>query len=75
MTNREARKEVERLYGKGCFMERAGIRVIDPLEEQLYKKRIKGFKKLDRNVTFHHLRYKSNRWKSNYREWGKSCRL
>ena len=59
MENKTGRKKLERLYGKGCFMERAGIREITPDEEQLLKKTIKGFKKLDRTMTYHHIKQKS----------------
>lgn len=54
--NKKAREELKRLYGDGCFIERAGIRYISPEEEQLMKKQIKGFKKLDRTITYHHIR-------------------
>lgn len=46
MSNKKARQELERIYGKGCMMERAGIR------------RITGVKKQDRQITYHHLRPK-----------------
>ena len=59
MKNETGRKKLERLYGKGCFMERAGIREITPDEEELLKKTIKGFKKLDRTMTYHHIKQKS----------------
>lgn len=59
MKNSTARKLLEQRYGKGCFMERAGIRKITYKQEQELKKTIKGFKKLDRRITYHHLRQKS----------------
>lgn len=65
MQNREGRVELERLYGEGCFMERAGIRKISPEEEKILKRRIKGFKVLNRGITYHHLQMKSKRWKGN----------
>lgn len=46
MSNKKARQELERIYGKGCMMEKAGIR------------KIKGIKKQDRQITYHHLRPK-----------------
>ena len=58
MKNRQGRKLLEQIYGEGCFMERAGIRKITPEEEQLFKKTIKGFKKLDRTITYHHIKEK-----------------
>lgn len=60
MKNRTGRKILERLYGKGCFMERAGIREITPEQEEEYKRTIKGFKKLDRTITYHHIRERRN---------------
>ena len=45
--NKKARKKLEKTYGKGCFLERMGIRTI------------KGIKKFDRTITFHHLKKKS----------------
>ena len=46
MSNKKARQELERIYGKGCMMEKAGIR------------KITGVKKQDRQITYHHLRPK-----------------
>ena len=46
MSNKKARQALEKLYGKGCMMERAGIR------------KITGVKKQDRQITYHHLRPK-----------------
>ena len=60
MKNRQGRKILEQIYGEGCFMERAGIRKITPEEEKLFKKTIKGFKKLDRTITYHHIRERHN---------------
>ncbi len=45
--NSKARKDLERIFGKGCFMERAGIRTI------------KGVRKDARLMTYHHLKHKS----------------
>lgn len=60
MKNRTGRQWLEQRYGKGCFMERAGIRVIPTEEEAKLKKRIKGFKKLDRRITYHHIKEKQH---------------
>lgn len=60
MKNRMGRILLEQRYGKGCFMERAGIRQITPDEEKEMKRTIKGFKKLDRTMTYHHIREKRN---------------
>ena len=46
MSNKKARQELERIYGKGCMMEKAGIR------------KIKGINKQDMQTTYHHLRPK-----------------
>lgn len=59
MKNSTGRKLLEERYGKGCFMERAGIRKITKEQEQQMKKKIKGFKKLDRRITYHHIKEKS----------------
>ena len=45
--NSKARKNLEKIYGKGCFMERAGIR------------KITGFKKDAYTMTYHHMRHVS----------------
>ena len=45
--NSKARKKLEKIYGKGCFMERAGIR------------KITGFKKDAYTMTYHHMRHVS----------------
>lgn len=47
MKNSEARRELQRIYGDGCFMERAGIRTI------------KGYRKNSHSLTYHHLRHRS----------------
>ena len=58
MKNSTGRKLLEQRYGKGCFMERAGIRKITPEQEEKYKK-IFGFKKLDRTISYHHIKERS----------------
>ncbi len=60
MKNKTGKKLLEKRYGKGCFMERAGIREITPEQEAEYKRTIRGFKKLDRTITYHHIREKRN---------------
>ena len=45
--NSKARKKLEKIYGKGCFMERAGIREIT------------GFRKDAHIMTYHHMRHVS----------------
>ena len=58
MKNSTGRKLLEQRYGKGCFMERAGIRDITPEEETKLRK-ITGYKKLDRTISYHHIKEKS----------------
>lgn len=58
MKNSTGRKLLEQRYGKGCFMERAGIREITPEEETKLRK-ITGYKKLDRTISYHHIKEKS----------------
>lgn len=60
MKNKTGKRLLEKRYGKGCFMERAGIREITPEQEAEYKRSIRGFKKLDRTITYHHIREKRN---------------
>lgn len=56
--NKKAREALRQIYGDGCFIERAGIRKITVDEEVEMKRTLKGFKKLDRTITYHHLRPK-----------------
>lgn len=58
MENSAGRKLLEKRYGKGCFMKRAGIRKITPEEERELRK-IKGYKKLNRKISYHHIKPKS----------------
>lgn len=58
MKNSTGRKLLEKRYGKGCFMERAGIRRITEEEEARLRK-IKGYKKIDRTISYHHIRERS----------------
>lgn len=57
--NKSARKSLEELYGKGCFIERAGIRFISREEEKCMKKKLRLRKRLDRTITYHHIKPKS----------------
>lgn len=74
-SNKEAKKELERIYGKGCFFNRAklaerirekGIELT--FEKFIEQKRYSG-KKISHQITYHHLRHKSERWQSNSRKW------
>ena len=50
--NKGIREFMVHKYGKICFMEAAGIRNI-PKEE---RKKIKGYKRIQEKLTFHHIR-------------------
>lgn len=68
--NKQARKELERIYGKGCFFARAKIAErIETTDELSFKrfveyKRYKG-KKISHRITYHHLVHKSERRQGN----------
>lgn len=47
-SNKKARQALEQIYGKGCFIERMGIRSIA------------GAKTIDKQITYHHLRKKEH---------------
>lgn len=53
--NKSAREKLEAIYGKKCMVEEAGIRKI-PVEK---RRKIKGYKKFDEQITFHHIEEKS----------------
>lgn len=72
LKNSTGRKLLEERYGKGCFMERAGIRKITPEQEEKYKK-IFGFKKLDRTISYHHIKERSKGGRSFCGKWSKYC--
>lgn len=55
LKNKTGRILLEQKYGKGCFMERAGIREITTEEEKENLRTIKGYKKLNRKITYHHI--------------------
>ena len=74
-SNKVARKELERIYGKGCFFARA--KLAERLEQEdkelsfrrfVEHKRYTG-KKISHQITYHHLVHKSERRKSNSRKW------
>lgn len=74
-SNRSARRELERIYGKGCFFARAKLaeRLEVEHKELSFKKfveykRYKG-KKISHQITFHHLKHKSERRTCYSREW------
>lgn len=53
--NKGIRERLEKIYGPGCMVERAGIRYI-PVEK---RRKIKGYKKTDEKITYHHIKEKS----------------
>lgn len=64
-SNRSAKKELERLYGKGCFFNRAHIAEqieamggIKTFKIFVQEKRYKG-KAISHQITYHHLKHKS----------------
>ena len=75
--NRSAKKELERLYGKGCFFNRA--RCAERIEAMggiktfkifVQEKRFKG-KPISHQITSHHLNHKSERRQSHCKQWRK----
>lgn len=54
-SNSSARKRLERIFGKICFIEELGIRKI-PIEE---RRKIKGYNKYEDKITYHHIKEKS----------------
>lgn len=53
-SNKSARQELERLFGKICMIEAAGIRYI-PKEK---RRKLKGYTKYDDVLTYHHIKEK-----------------
>lgn len=54
-SNRDIRQLMEQIYGSRCMMEEAGIRKV-PIEQ---RRKIKGYKKVEEQITYHHLRRRS----------------
>lgn len=52
--NKSARRELERIFGKICMIEAAGIRYI-PKEE---RRKLKGYNKNHDTITYHHIKEK-----------------
>lgn len=53
--NKSARRELERVFGKICMIEAAGIRYIPKTQ----RRKLKGYTKYDEMITFHHIKEKS----------------
>ena len=64
-SNKSAREALERIYGKHCMIHQ-GIRKLNPPKP--HKGTYKG-KSIAAQLTYHHLRAKRNRRKSDSREW------
>lgn len=78
--NRSIRQSLERIYGKGCFFQKAyiaekieqigGIKTYKQfIEEKHYT--LKEIRRLEANITLHHLRHRAERWTNNRRKWSK----
>lgn len=67
-SNKSAREELERIYGKHCMIHQ-GIRKLNPPKPN--KGTYKG-KSIASQLTYHHLRAKRHRRKCNSRKWGGS---
>ena len=72
-TNKSAKQELERVYGKGCMFKKAHIeeqiealRTIQTYRRFLYETRYTGRKihLLENNLTYHHLKHRSEGGKS-----------
>ena len=64
-SNKSAREELEKIYGKRCMIHE-GIRPIKSPKPQKTKYRGRS---VAAQLTYHHLRAKRNRRESNNREW------
>ena len=64
-SNKKVREELERRYGKECFIDKLHLR-------KDKKRRYKGKAQMKRmkQLTYHHILEKRNRRKSHSREWG-----
>lgn len=72
-SNKQARKELERIYGKSCMFEKAriaeqieargGIRTYREFKEHVKFKKSKRVQ-MEKTLTFHHLRHRSQNGKS-----------
>lgn len=60
--NSSARKRLQRVFGKICFIEELGIRNI-PMEE---RRKIKGYNKYQDKITYHHIKEKSKGGKATF---------
>lgn len=77
-SNKRAKSALIEIYGDGCMFEKA--RIAEKIEKMggirtyrsyVSEKRFKG-KSIKKQLTYHHLRHKSERWTSNSRKWSSS---
>jgi hypothetical protein len=61
--NRSIRKKMEKIFGKICMIEETGIRKIPKSK----RKKIKGYKSSDDDITYHHIKEKSKGGKATIR--------
>ena len=64
-SNKRIKEIMMKKYGKICMMEEAGIRCI-PVEE---RRDLRGYKRSDESITYHHIVPKCKRRTSNGRKW------
>ena len=64
-SNKRIKEIMMKRYGKICMMEEAGIRCI-PVEE---RRDLRGYRRTDETITYHHIYPKSKRWASYRRKW------
>lgn len=60
--NKSARRELERVFGKICMIEAAGIRYIPKGK----RRKLKGYTKYDEQITYHHIHEKSKGGKATF---------
>lgn len=60
--NKGARRKLERVFGKKCMIEAAGIRYI-PVEQ---RRKIKGYTTSQEKLTYHHIRERSKGGKATF---------
>lgn len=64
-SNKRIKEIMMKRYGKICMMEEAGIRYI-PVEE---RRDLKGYRKTDETITYHHIIPRCKRRSCYRREW------
>lgn len=67
-SNKSVRERLERMYGKECFIEKLHLR--KETEPRKYKS--KGQMKRMKQLTYHHIKMKKDRWRNNCGKWSYS---